>query len=162
MVEQELNNPETQKKLRTDTTETARVAINKELAGLKLKDLITRQGHPILKPSVPKTTKARPILKIQKDPLKIRFIVNTQDLPIYNIGKKVLKELRPLVRSGKSFVKGTEQFADKIRNIKLEEDKTMVTFNISNIYPFLHKQDVITEVIRRINNKNFKPLIKKH
>ena len=41
-------------------------------------------------------------------------------------------------------MKDTEQFVDKIGNIKLEEGKTMVSFDISDIYPSLPRQDVIT------------------
>ena len=70
MVEQELKKPERYRKLRTDTTKQSRAAINKKLAKLKLKDLITKQEHSSLKLSVPKTPKARPILKIHKYPLK--------------------------------------------------------------------------------------------
>ena len=118
MVAQELNKPERYRKLKTDTIKQSRAAINKKLAELKLKDLITKQEHSSLKPNVPKTPKARPILKIHKDPLKIRLIINTQNSPIYKIAKKISKELRPLIRSGKSYIKDTEQFVDKIGNIK--------------------------------------------
>ena len=94
---------------------------------------------------------------MQKDLLKISLIINTQNLPIYKIAKKILKELRPLTRSGKSYIKNTEQFVDKIKNIRLEEDETMISFDISDMYPSLPKQNVFTEVVRRINNENFKP-----
>ena len=101
MVEQKLNEPKRYIKLRTDTIKQTRAAINKKLAELKLKDLITKQQHSSSKSSVLKTTKARPILKIHKDLLKIRLIINTQNSPTYEIAKKILKEIRPLVRSGK-------------------------------------------------------------
>ena len=94
---------------------------------------------------------------MQKDLLKISLIINTQNLPIYKIAKKILKELRPLTRSGKSYIKDTEQFVDKIKNIKLEEDETMISFDISDMYPSLPKWDVITEALRRINDENLKP-----
>ena len=89
------------------------------------------------------------------------MIINTQNSPIYKIAKKISKELRPLIRSGKSYIKDTEQFVDKIRNIKLEEDEIMISFDISDMYPSLPKQDVITEVVRRINDENFKPSMNK-
>ena len=160
MVAQELNKPKRYRKLKTDTIKQSRAAINKKLAELKLKDLITKQEHSSLKPNVPKTPKARPILKIHKDPLKIRLIINTQNSPIYKIVKKISKELRPLIRSGKSYITDTEQFVDKIRNIKLEEDEIMISFDISDMYPSLPKQDVI-EVVRRTNDENFKPSMNK-
>ena len=155
MVEQKLNEPKRYIKLRTDTIKQTRAAINKKLAELKLKDLITKQQHSSSKPSVLKTTKARPILKIHKDLLKIRLIINTQNSPTQEIAKKILKELRPLVRSGKGCIKDREQFVGKIRNVILEEDKAMISFDISHMYPSLPKQDVITKVVR-INDENFK------
>ena len=72
------------------------------------------------------------------------------------MAKKTSKEPRPLIRSGESYIKETEQFVDKIRNIKLEEDKTMINLDISDMYPSLLKQDFIPEVGRRINDKNLK------
>ena len=92
---------------------------------------------------------------MHKDPLKIRLIINAHNSPIHKITKKISKELRPLMRSGKNHIKDTEQFVDKTGNIKLEEE-TMISFEISNMYPSLPKLDVITEVVRRINDKNFK------
>ena len=47
------------------------------------------------------------------------------------------------------------------RNFKLEEDETMISFDISDMYPSLPKQNVFTEVVRRINNENFKPSMNK-
>ena len=122
---------------------------------------MTKQEHFNLKPIAPTTPKARPILKIHKYPLKIRLIINTQNSPVYKIAKKISKELRPLIRNGKSYVKDTEQFVDKIKNIKLVEEETMISFDISDMYPSLPKQHVTTEVARRINDKNFKPPMNK-
>ena len=45
MVKQELNKPEKYKKLRTDTIKKSIAAINKKLAKLKLKNLITKKEH---------------------------------------------------------------------------------------------------------------------
>ena len=61
----------------------------------------------------------------------------------------------------KVIFKDTEQFDGKIRNAKLEEDETMISFDISDMHPSLSKQDVITEVVRRINGENFKPSMNK-
>ena len=71
------------------------------------------------------------------------------------------KELRPLIRSGKGYIKDTEEFVDKVRNIKVEEDEAMIRFDISDIYPFWSKQDIRPEVFRRINDENFKPSMNK-
>ena len=61
----------------------------------------------------------------------------------------------------KVILKTRNNFVDKIRYAKLEEDETMISFDIPDMYPSLPKQDVITEVVRRINDENFKPSINK-
>ena len=90
--------------------------------------IITKQEQSSLKPSIPKTPKARPILKIHKVPLKTRLIINTQNSSIYKTVKEISKKLRPLIRCGKNYIKDTEQFVDKIRNIKLEENETRISY----------------------------------
>ena len=72
--------------------------------------------------------------------------------PIYKIPKKILKEVRPFIRSGKSYIKDTEQ---------LEEGETIINFDISDMYPSLPKYGAITEVVRRINDENVKPSMHK-
>ena len=91
MVERELNKPERYRELRTDTIKQLRAAVNKKLAELRLINLITKQEHSSLKPSVQKTAKERPILKIHIDPLKICLIINTQNSTLYKIAKKISK-----------------------------------------------------------------------
>ena len=59
MMEQKLNKPKRYRKLRTGTVKQSGAAINKKLAKLKLRDLITKQKHSSLKPSVPKNTKSQ-------------------------------------------------------------------------------------------------------
>ena len=49
-----------------------------------------------LKPHTPKTPSARPLLEIQKNPLKIRLVFNTQNSAVYKIGKHLSKELRQI------------------------------------------------------------------
>ena len=105
MVEQELNKRIRYRKLRPGTIKQSRDAINKKIE-IKRSNNKTRTFQ--FKPSLPKTRKARPILKTQKDPLKVYLIINTQNSPIYKIAKKILIEVRALIRSGKSYIKDTE------------------------------------------------------
>ena len=84
--------------------------------------------------------------------MKIRLTINNQSSPTHKIAhkKKILKNLE---RSGKSYIKNTEKFAKKIKNIKLEQEETIISFDISGMYPSLPKEEVVTEVIRKISDK---------
>ena len=74
---------------------------------------------------------------------------------MYKISKKISKELRFEVRSGKSYIKDTEQFVEKIENLKLEQEETIVSLDI-DMYSSLPKEGVIAEVSRRIDDEDFK------
>lgn len=50
----------------------------------------------------------------------MRFIINTQNSLVYKISKENIERIKTLVRNRKSYIKDTEQFVNKIRNIKLE------------------------------------------
>ena len=89
MLQQKLNKTERYKKLRTDTIKKSRADINKKIVELKLKDLITKQEHSILKASMPKTQKTRPIFKIYKNSLKMCLTINTQNFPLYKIEQNI-------------------------------------------------------------------------
>ena len=41
------------------------------------------------------------------------MIINTQNSPTYKIAEKISEELRPFIRSGKSYIRDMEQFVDK-------------------------------------------------
>ena len=107
------------------------------------------------------TPGARPTLKTHKNPLKVRLIINTKGSTFYKIAKLVSRELKPLTISGKSYIKDSEDFINKIKNETLQENERIVSFDISDMYPSLSRKDVVQEAIRRVNTNEFKPNIPK-
>ena len=161
LVNNELSNTERYKKLDNDKLETIRAEVNKELALLLKKKHITTEERNELRQITPVTPKARPTLKTHKDPLKIRLIINTQGSSVYKISKRVAKELKALTTSGKSYIKDTEQLVSTIKNEKLDKNESMISFDISDMYPSLPKSEVLQEIERRIRKRSFKPKLKK-
>ncbi|XP_057305306.1 uncharacterized protein LOC130642235 [Hydractinia symbiolongicarpus] len=104
---------------------------------------------------------ARPSLKTHKNPLKVRLIINTQGSVFYKIAKFVSKELKYLTTSAKSYIKDTEQFVNKVKEINLDENEKLVSFDIADMYPSLPKSEVIHEVERRIREDTFKTNVNK-
>ena len=84
--------------------------VNKKLKELKESGLISIKLCKGLKPHTPKTTSARPLWKIHKNPLKIRLVINTHNSAEYKIGNLLSKELRQITTSGKSFMKNSKSF----------------------------------------------------
>ena len=80
MIETEQNNQNTYHGLKKDNKDNVRSKVSKKLKGLKESGLISEKLYKDLKPHFPKTSSARPLLKIYKNQLKIRLAINTQIL----------------------------------------------------------------------------------
>lgn len=87
MIETELNNQNRYHGLKKDIIDKVRSKINKKLKELKKKGLISENLCKDFKPHTLKTPSARPLLKLHKNPLKIRLVINTQNSAVYKIGK---------------------------------------------------------------------------
>ena len=71
------------------------------------------------------------------------------------------REIKPLTITGKFYIKDSEDFINNIKNERLQENEKIVSFDISDMYPSLSKNEVVQEVIRRVNETEFKPNIEK-
>ena len=120
---------------------------------LKESGLISEKLYKDLKPHTPKTPSARPLLKIHKNPLKIRLVINTQNSTVYKIGKLLSKQLLQITTSGKIFIKDSKSFVENIKGEKLSDDEQFISFDIKDMYPSLSKYDVLSETKNIINDK---------
>ena len=114
-----------------------------------------------LKQITPVTPSGRPTLKAHKNPLKVRLIINTQGSAFYKVAKFVSNELKPLTTNAKSFIKDTSDFVDKLKDVTLNDNEKLISFDIADMYPSLPKEEVIREVERRINQPCFKTKLNK-
>ena len=121
LIEKELSNKERYKLIPKDDIEIVKTKINKELAILRKDDKISIECLKKLKQITPITPSARATLKAHKDPLKVRLIINTKGSAFYHIAKFVNNELKPLTTTAASFIKDTEEFANKIKGEKMED-----------------------------------------
>ena len=108
MIETELNNQNRYHSLKKDNIDNDRSKVNKKLKELKESGLISAKLYKDLKSHTPKTPSAIPLLKIHKNLLKIKLVINTQNSALYKIGKFLSKELRQITTSGKSFIQDSK------------------------------------------------------
>ena len=108
MIETELNNQNRYHSLKKDNIDSVRSKVNKKLKELKESGLISAKLYKDLKSHTPKTPSAIPLLKIHKNLLKIKLVINTQNSALYKIGKILSKELRQITTSGKSFIQDSK------------------------------------------------------
>lgn len=73
--------------------------------------------------------------KIHKPGKNMRPIVNTINSPCYNLSKWLTQMLQNLNPYPSLAIKNRFEFINSIKNIKLQEDEIMISFDVTSLYP---------------------------
>lgn len=91
------------------------------------------------------------LLKIYKQGVPLRPIVNTIGSPTYELAKYVAKILKPLVGNTDSFIKDSNDFVKLIKNERVDKDDILVSFDVVSLFTkipldeFVHVIKVVTD-----------------
>lgn len=121
---------------------------------------ITKHGPiieiPRWKMSVPNPKVARlyGLPKTHKPGEKMRPISDNVNTPTYKIAKTIVNEFNKLQQPEGLYVKNTIEFVNKIRNVTLEEDEIMISFDVEALYPSVPINTAITMVRKWLETTN--------
>lgn len=73
--------------------------------------------------------------KTHKNPLKMRPIISNCNSPLEKLAKWVTEEWKKLKPPQGLFVKNSFDFLERIRNIRIEEDEILISFDVESLYP---------------------------
>ncbi|XP_071476499.1 uncharacterized protein [Diadema antillarum] len=91
--------------------------------------------------------------KVHKlEPIPVRPIVSSIDSVTYGLAKHVAKILGPLVGTSLHHVKNTQDFVDKISQIALEDDETIVSYDVSALFTSIPPAEAIQVVKKNLEN----------
>ena len=108
--------------------------------------------------SCPSTPRIYGLPKIHKEGAPLRPIVNTIGSPTYQLAKYLANKLKPLVGNTSSFVKDSSFFVNKIKNIKVDKDDILVSFDVVSLFTKI-PIDRAMNVIRNITDPGTANLI---
>lgn len=88
--------------------------------------------------------------KIHKECTPLRPIVSSINLVTYNIAEYLDTILFPLVENIPHHIKNSMDFTTKIRQIKLEAEETMVSYDITSLFTCIPIGDAVQAVKRKL------------
>ena len=146
-----LNNPPFKRVMKNPTTKNEK-RINDTLKRLADKRSISKQLHESLRVPINGT---RPPLfygsvKIHKEHFPLRPIVSAIGSATYPMAKYVSRVLTPYVRGASSYIANTADFVQKLAEITIEEDETMVSFDVKSLFTNVPRKDAfqtISEIV---------------
>ena len=88
--------------------------------------------------------------KIHKEDVPLRPIVSSIGSVTYGVTKELSRILKPLVGNSSHHVNNSQEFAEEIRNIKLERGECLTSFDITALYTSIPVADTIEVIKRRL------------
>ncbi|XP_047989338.1 uncharacterized protein LOC125228720 [Leguminivora glycinivorella] len=99
------------------------------------------------RPRIVQSPKLYGLPKVHKANVPLRPIVSQIASPTYDLAKHVASVLQPLVGKTSSFVKDSRHFVDILKDVKLEPDDIMVSFDVESLFTNVPVKECL-EVVR--------------
>ena len=106
----------------------------KQIKVLKDNEFIDNKLYYYLKPTDSPAPRFYGQPKIHKPVVPIRPIVSYGGSPLYNLNKYIANILKAYVRDENNNAKNSTMFSHYIRNVPIEDDEIMVSFDVTYLY----------------------------
>ena len=120
--------------LKKDPTTKIKAKTLKQLKVLKDNELIDNKLYYYLKPTDSPAPRFYGQSKIHKPGVPIRPIVSYSASPLYNLNKYIANILKTYVKHKNNNAKNSTVFSNYIRNVPIEDDEIMVSFDVTSLY----------------------------
>ena len=115
----------------------------KQLKVLKDNEFIDNKLYYYLKPTDSPASRFYGQPKIHKVGVPIRPIVSYSGSPLYNLNKYIANILKTYVKHENNNAKNSTTFSNYIRNVPIEDDEIMVSFDINSLYTNIPINDTL-------------------
>ena len=121
------------KLLKKDPTNKIKAKALKQLKVLKDNEFINNKLY-YLKPTGSPAPRFYGKPKIHKPEVPIRPIVSYSGSPLYNLNKCIADIIKAFVKDENNNAKNCTTFSNYIRNVPIEDDKIMVSLDVTSMY----------------------------
>lgn len=86
--------------------------------------------------------------KIHKVGKKMRPVVSNIDAPTYKLSKWIVQHFKTLQQPEGLYVKNSFDFVERTKDVKLEPDEIMVSFDVDSLYPNTPIDEAVKEIAK--------------
>ena len=136
--------------LKKDPTTKIKAKTLKQLKVLKNNEFIDNKLYYYLKPTDSPAPRFYGQPKIHKPGVPIRPIVSYSGSPLYNLNKYIANILKTYVKHENNNAKNSTTFSNYIRNVPIEDDEIMVSFDVTSLYtniPIIDTLNIIKDYV---------------
>ena len=144
-----LNQP-TYKKMTEDPTSKQKARLIKLLRNIKAQGGITEEQYKKMYPTGAGAPKFYGLPKIHKQDTPLRPIVSSTGTVSYNTSKELARILKPLVGKSQHHLQNTKDFIQQIRDVKLQQDETIISYDVKALFTSVPIQPVLNIIKNRL------------
>ena len=138
--------------LKKDLTTKIKTKALKQLKVLKDNEFVDNKLYYYLKPTDSPAPRFYGQTKIHKPGVPIRPIVSYSGSLLYNLNKYKANILKAYVRDENNNAKNSNMFFNYIRNVPIEDDEIMVSFDVTSLYTNIPIIDTLNIIKDYVNN----------
>ena len=138
--------------LKKDPTAKIKTKTLKQLKFLKDNEFIDNELYYYLKPTDSPASRFYGQPKIHKPGVPIRPIVSYSGSLLYNLNKYIANILKAYVGDENNNTKNSTTFSNYIRNVPIEDDEIMVSFDVAFLYTNIPIIDTLNIIKDYVNN----------
>ena len=142
-MEEKLKDRTTYEPLAKDPTEEIKQAISKELKRIKDEGQLDNRLYYKMLPTKTKIPRMYGQPKIHKANYPLREIVDSTGSAAKEVDKYISTILREYVGKSEYYVKNSAHFADTIKDLRVEGDETLVSYDVEALYPSVPQLEAI-------------------
>ena len=124
----------------------------KQLKVLKDNNFIDNKLYYHLKPTDLPAPRFHGQPKIHKPGVSICPIASCSGFPLYNLNKYIANILKAYVQDENNNAKNSTTFSNYIRNVPIEDDEIMVSFDVTSLYMNIPIIDTLNKIKDYVNN----------
>ena len=142
-MKEKLNDTNTYKKLNQDPTLKVQEDLIEQLSKIRNDNEIDDKLYRKLYPNKTLIPRMFGQPKIHKQNYPLREVVDSYGSPTKEINTHIAKIIQPLVGKTRHYVKNSQHFKEKIENMTVEDSETLVSYDVTALYPSVPQGEAI-------------------
>ena len=151
-MEQKLSDTTTYRAIQKDPTKKLQTDLASQLQQLQANNTIPLHLHRRLYPTETQIPRMYGLPKIHKEGYPLREIVDSCGSATKQIDKYVSRIIQSYIGGSDHFVKNSKHFTEKIADMKIEPDETLVSYDVTALYPSVPQSEAIALVHSKMIN----------
>ena len=140
-------------KLKRDPRNSAESKVDNTLKALNKEKKIDHRMYERLKPSHSKIPRIYGTPKVHKPEVPLRPIVPSIGSATYKVAKYLARVIGPLVGHTVHHVKDSRHFAESMKAERLQEDESMISFNVKSLFTNVPVDEALEIAKRRLEDE---------